>query len=393
MKKTQKRTNKTARVLGALALTAVLLAGGCAVGYGAGTRWTYKRSEIQATQPSAPDDGNGDNIGNGNNENQGNEFADGDLVHVAEDNGISLMSVRIAPEDYGEYGIDAQADTAYSVTASVNSDALDKAVIGSVAWKDASSSWASGKNIYDYVTLNQVTEYGLDFTFTVKQAIGEPVILKVASCVDSNVNATLQVDYLKEISSFTATLNPSLSANAAGRVYVGDTQNVVQITPRYGVGTVQGNISGYKTTFTVNDFTKNNLKSALNAGAGTNAFTVKSTLTVSGQNFTMPFLSVSFFLGGGGNDAGAKTILNNFFKTYGCGDSAGSMSNTAGVTSIKYEITYSYGSDYSKTLTYTDSTSYGFRNDNLSVIKTISEINLDKNNVVVLPNKDLIVLD
>ena len=88
---------------------------------------------------------------------------------------------------------------------------------------------------------------------------------------------------------------------------------------------------------------------------------------------------------GGGNPVPPQTIANNFIVKYGCGDMGGSSSSTAGVSSIKYEIVYSYGNDYSVTLTYTDNVGHGFRNDGLSSIATITEINVG-NDIVVIPN-------
>ena len=143
--------------------------------------------------------------------------SDDKLVNSGENKGILLRSARIASEQYEDYGIDAQANTAYSITATVNENAADKSVIGSVHWKDGSSTWATGKNINDYVTLNQTTEYGLNFTLTVKQAFGEPIMIKVASCMDSGIYGTAQVDHLKELKSFKAVLNPSYGTDI-GRI-------------------------------------------------------------------------------------------------------------------------------------------------------------------------------
>lgn len=358
-------------------LTALALAGALTVVAGFGSAKNGKPFQNGNIPTWFDSWGKGDAKPVGNGDNSGDE-----LLHVTEDKGISLMSARIAPEEYSEYGIEAQADTAYSIKATVNSDAVDKSVVGSIAFKNPSSAWASGKSISDYVVLNQTTEYGLDFTLTVKQAFGEPVVFACASLLDRNVKVTAQLDYLKELQSFTAILNPSLSSSAAGRVYVGDIQNTIQVNPVYGVGTVEGNISGYKTTFTTNNFFRTKLKAALNAGQSTSGFTPLEAITVANKDFVLPIYRLII---GGGNDGGARTIVNNFIKNYGCGDRGGSSSSSAGVSSIKYELTYSYD-DYSKTLTYTDNTEYGFRNDNLTAIATITNITLDKTSIVVLPN-------
>ena len=333
--------------------------------------------------------------------------SDDELVNSGENKGILLRSARIASEQFEDYGIDAQANTAYSITATVNEDAADKSVIGSVHWKDGSSTWATGKNINDYVTLNQTTEYGLNFTLTVKQAFGEPIMIKVASCMDSGIYGTAQVDHLKELKSFKAVLNPSYGTDI-GRINVGDNMNTVQITPSFGVGTIEGTISNYKTTFTTNAYFRTELKSKLNAGNGTSAFSPAQKIITTGKDFKINWSGtqgsvsgvggnsdvVGGLMYGGGNSGGAYTIVNNFVVQRGATNAGGSSSVTAGVVQIKYEITYSYGNEYSVVKTWNDQKGYSdnpteliyaFRNDNLTMISTIDNIQVAPDNIVVLP--------
>ena len=309
-------------------------------------KWT----ETKQDQTDGTNDGDGED----------KDPSDDELVNSGENKGILLRSARIASEQYEDYGIDAQANTAYSITATVNEDAADKSVIGSVHWKDDSSTWATGKNINDYVTLNQTVQYGLDFTFTVKQAFSEPVMIKVASCMDSGIYGTAQVDHLKELKSFKAVLNPSYGTDI-GRINVGENMNTIEITPNFGEGTVEGTISNYKTTFTTNAYFRTELKSKLNAGNGTSAFTPAQKIITTGKDFKINWSGtqgsvagvggnsdvVGGLMYGGGNSGGAYTIVNNFIKQRGATNTGGSASVTAGVVQIKYEITYSYGNEYS----------------------------------------------
>ena len=313
--------------------------------------------------------------------NQGNEFTDGELVHVTEDKGIKLRSARIAPDDYADYGVEAQADSAYTITATVNEDAADKSVIGSIKWKNPDSEWATGKNISTYISLTQTEQYGLNFVLTAKHPFGEPVELKVASCMDSSVNATAQIDCLKKLKWFNAVLNPSLSETAAGRVYVGDTMNTIQVKPEYGVGTIEGNISGYRAEITTNSYFQNNLKSALDVGTGTSNYSPATLIYTEGKDFKIELSAGSrmnppnsyggLVYGVNGDVNALKVVLNNFIKNKGCGDACGILAATAGVTNIKYYITYSFGSDYSVELYWNDDSSHGFRNDNLATISMI----------------------
>ena len=78
----------------------------------------------------------------------------GAIIGEGEENGISLTSALIDPADYADYGVSALAETAGTITATVlPSNATDKSLDWSVAWKNASSSWATGKTVTDYFTV------------------------------------------------------------------------------------------------------------------------------------------------------------------------------------------------------------------------------------------------
>jgi len=351
-------------------------------------RWT----ETKQDQTDGTNDGDGED----------KDPSDDELVNSGENKGILLRSARIASEQFEDYGIDAQANTAYSITATVNEDAADKSVIGSVSFKNASSTWATGKNINDYVTLNQTVQYGLDFTFIVKQAFSEPVMIKVASCMDSGIYGTAQVDHLKELKSFKAVLNPSYGTDM-GRINVGENMNTIEITPNFGEGTVEGTISNYKTTFTTNAYFRTELKKRLDAGS-IGSYTPANKIVVTGKDFKINWQGGSVIgtnnivvdkglvVGGG---APPNVIVNNFIVQRGATNASGSASVTAGVVQIAYEITYSYGDEYSVVETWNDQKGtygdnpteliYAFRNDNLTMISTIDNIQVAPDNIVVLP--------
>lgn len=253
--------------------------------------------------------------------------------------------------------------------------------------------------------MNQTTPYGLNFTLTVKQAFGETVMVKVASCMDSGIYGTAQVDHLKELKSFTAVINPSYGSDI-GRINVGDNMNTIQITPNFGVGTVEGTISNYKTTFTTNSFFRTELKKKLDNFTSTmgGSYSPAQKIQIKGKDFKIPFggssLGVStnaitgLYIGGG---PPPTTIVNNFIKQHGAVSLIGTEAVTAGVTRIEYELTYSYGDDYSVVKTcrheHPDDISKdeptrlyaAFRSDNLTMISAIDNIQVAPDNIVVLP--------
>ena len=362
--------------LTSLLLAGVVAAGVCCAGFASRNddgKW-FKNSDLSTWHWSDKSPADADN-GEDNNEV-------GELVKETQSNGISLMSALIEPEDYANYNIDARAAKAYTITATVNEDAVQKALSCGISWKNPSSSWAASKTVTSYVSVDQSSD--LVFTLTVKEAIGEPVILNIHSSFDKSINATAEINYLKEMTSFTATLNPSLPSGYVGRIHVKDTQNTVQINPVYGVGTVTGTISGYKTTFTTTDWFRTKLKEELDKSSAFKSYSPKETISVTGQTFTLPIASscLTFLNGGGSSDV--YIVLNNFIRSYGRTNSLG-VEYLAGASSTKYEITYSYGSSYSKALSYTDNTLIAFNCDDVSPISTVTKIELDKTNIVVIP--------
>lgn len=72
------------------------------------------------------------------------------------------------------------------------------------AFKDPSSTWATGKNVSDYVTIS-VSSDTLICTVTCKQAFGEQIVLNVSSKT-KNASASANVDYVKRVTDFTFTV-------------------------------------------------------------------------------------------------------------------------------------------------------------------------------------------
>lgn len=95
-----------------------------------------------------------------------------------EQNGVQLLSAKIPRVAYELNGISPQADTAFTLTATVGpDDAVNKVVDWSVAWENGESSWANGKEVTDYVTVTPTTDGAMTATATCTQAFGEKVII------------------------------------------------------------------------------------------------------------------------------------------------------------------------------------------------------------------------
>lgn len=111
-------------------------------------------------------------------------------------NGIMLLSTTIPVEQYGEYDISPLAETAKRLTATVTpSSATDTKVDWSIAWKNPSSAWASGKTVTNYVTVKATSNGALTANVTCLQAFGEQIIITVSVRDNANIKATCTVDY------------------------------------------------------------------------------------------------------------------------------------------------------------------------------------------------------
>ncbi len=171
-----------------------------------------------------PEQNQGESGGNGGNEGGENLPAAGGEEASARPV-MRLMSARIAEEDYEDYGISPLAETAQQLTATITpSNAANKKVNWTVRWKNASSSWATGKNVTDYVTITPTADGALTANAECKKAFSEQVQVVVTSRDNTAVSATATVDYVKRINTVTATLKQGSTSVSAiklgdGKVY------------------------------------------------------------------------------------------------------------------------------------------------------------------------------
>ena len=135
---------------------------------------------------------------------------DGAIISETAANGISLMSAKIMPVEYAANGVSALADTAYTLTATVEPDySGEKEFDWSVKFQNASSSWANGKTVTDYVTLTPTSDGANTATVECKQAFGEKIIVTCTSRDYAGLSAICTVDYAQRITGMNVTLEGS----------------------------------------------------------------------------------------------------------------------------------------------------------------------------------------
>ena len=156
--------------------------------------------------------------------------------------GMKLMSAKIAPEDYADYGIMPTAESAQKVTAVIVPDnATNQAVDYTVEWVDPASEWSTGRTVTDYVTVSQGYDGALTATVTCVQAFGEQINVRVTSRDNPEATATLSVNYVKKIDSvdFSVQYLPSGETVTVVDFFKTDVTNLkIVVSPLYGVGTI-----------------------------------------------------------------------------------------------------------------------------------------------------------
>ena len=168
----------------------------------------------------------------------------GMIVGESHGSGVSLMSTKIAPADYAEYGVSPLAETAYTLTATVEPDnATYKVVDWSVEFNDVSSAWATGKTVTDYVTVTPTSDGALTATVECLQAFGEQIYVVVASRDYADVTAKCTVDYKKRV----VDADVKITKVGTGEVSAVDltrtsTKYLFEAVPVLGVGTIETDI-------------------------------------------------------------------------------------------------------------------------------------------------------
>ena len=192
---------------------------------------------------------------------------DGGMV-VGEAEGIEMrvMSAKISPANYEEYGISPMAESAQRLTATIMpANATNQEVDWAVVWVNPSSSWASGKTVTDYVTVTPTSDGALTANVECLQAFGEQVKVTCTSRQNPEASAGSKVDYIKRIISGTMNYlgdkTGSVNFTSAGSTYTYTaTSNVEEIyidsddsvfTPVTGVGTLDDEYT-YDITVTMN---------------------------------------------------------------------------------------------------------------------------------------------
>ena len=182
---------------------------------------------------------------------QTEETADngGAIIGESVGSGVKVMSAKIAPENYAANGVSAQAETAYTLTATVLPEkASNKAVDWTVSFVNPVSAWATGKTVTDYVTVTPTADGALTANVECLQAFGEQIKVTVTSRNNAEATATCLVDYAERVAGYTLTLtNGGVTISSSDPEYTVTGNSSVSISKgeyTKTVGTVEENFTG-----------------------------------------------------------------------------------------------------------------------------------------------------
>lgn len=122
------------------------------------------------------------------------------LMGEKEVNGLSLRAYALSAEEYAENGVSEEAENAVKIKVNFTpANTTDKRLRASLSFKNAESTWASGKTVTDYVTASVNQQ---EILLTCTEAFGSQIELRIDTNHE-NIYATVSVDYIARPESVT----------------------------------------------------------------------------------------------------------------------------------------------------------------------------------------------
>lgn len=336
----KKQKNIGVKALCSVLIVLLLATIGIAIPSKGFTDWSKFKKNPQVEQPDKPGD-------------EQKPGTDDVVIEQIEASGI-LLSAAIASAD--ESGVTQR------FTATITpSDATNQKVNWSVAFKNAGSEWANGKNISDYVTVTPTSDGSLNADVTCKAAFGEQIILTVTSRDNAEAKATATVDYRKKVIDCEIKLNGS-DSDVVDFSLAGTSYNITA-TPVMSVGTL-GNEQSVSISGRRNAEWYNGVHASLKLSQDNNLsddFDFTSNSFTTDINFAANMLKVT-------NYNHLDTKFKNIIKRY----------YVAGIDQTFMEIVVTLTGEDGKNTTLTKALKIGAANFN----QTVEGITLDKPSII-----------
>lgn len=258
------------------------------------------------------------------------------LISPVTQNGIMLYSASMPIASFAAYSLDENVEAVKTITARFTpADTTLQEVDYTAAWKNSSSSWATGKDVYDYISLTQSADGSLDCAVSLSDAIGEQIIITCTARPlaegDWVPSATCTVDYYKRVTDaslqfygwyntdtnkqYTVDVKNGAVLNFADYYYEDSDDSVsygneVELIQTLGTGTVNDGFKNLEVSISISDEVASSLKTA--AGVSSlSSFNVVKNGSTSGLYLETELIKI---LGGTNSFKNHKTAIYNALK-------------------------------------------------------------------------------
>ncbi|MCM1219807.1 MAG: hypothetical protein NC548_35500 [Lachnospiraceae bacterium] len=266
--------------------------------------------------------------------------------------------------------VSAVAERAASVTltAKINpANADNQAVDWQVSWKNATSEWATGKSVSEYMTVTPSSDGALTATVNCLRAFGEQIKITVVSRENTSATAECTCDYVKRISGISVKLNEG--TKSVTTIKIGGSVNYTTgYTVSYGDGTITPNAE-------ISDCHIQMTESFLSAVQAYNQY-LPTTVTAAEVDATSFTADNAFLYALGGNLEAIKTSLSTLYIG-GIRSAIKNVSSSHATLSVTVSIRYGNIVNESKTqIVYVK-----FNDDAMTV--RVQSVELDRSTLAV----------
>ena len=122
---------------------------------------------------------------------------------------IRMMSTTLKPKQYASYGVSEQAESAYTIEATIVPEYMDNfvALEWTAEFQNPDSEWAMGKNVSDYIKITPTGTLSHQATVECLQAFGGVIVIKAISKDDANIFGACTCNYINRYASINAELD------------------------------------------------------------------------------------------------------------------------------------------------------------------------------------------
>lgn len=231
----------------------------------------------------------------------------------------SVMSLKVA-RLMSSGDVNAQSLDSYVITATIEpADVTYPIVTWSAAWTDSSSTWATDKNVYDYVS---VEEDGLECTVSAIEAFGEQITITCAYFDDLDINATCTVDYIQRLQLPHGGGHMDIkryfpTGNTSTQISINEEMHIRASGATYSVGTVRGEISWVSIVFSIPESLQTTIinTSGLQSDFYGSKLSFRTTFFTfaNGYNTTVKISDMMSFINAVGNPTSYRGKINSAF--------------------------------------------------------------------------------